>query len=120
MKFPVFSLMIREFDTESGSQETASSTLQSPWFQTPQRIAQNRRVCVRFSIARGPGERLGRRKSAESAKTYPGAILLGPRILALYSPGGKTHAVTAVLVQRITSDYLLGEEPWLRGARTQA
>jgi hypothetical protein len=42
-------------------------------------------VCARFAITRGPRERLGRRKSAESGKTYPGAIWLGPRILALDS-----------------------------------
>jgi len=47
-------------------------------------------VCARFAIARGPGERLGRTKSAESGKTYPGAILLGPRIIAVDSPGAGT------------------------------
>ena len=34
---------------------------------------------ARFAIARGPGERLGRRKSTESSKTYPCAICLGRR-----------------------------------------
>ena len=43
-------------------------------------------MCARFAIAHRPGERLGRRKSAESGKTYPGAILLGPRIIAVDSP----------------------------------
>ena len=42
-------------------------------------------MCERFAITRGPGERLGRRKSAESGKTYPGAILPGPRIIAVNS-----------------------------------
>ena len=45
-----------------------------------------RRVCARFVILRGPRERLGRRKSEESGKTYPGTILLGPWIIAVYSP----------------------------------
>src|SRR5208282_6688937 len=70
------------------------STFQSPDFWRCQRIAQNRRVCARFSIARGPGERLGRRKSAESAKSYPGAILLGPWIIAVNSPAGRTASNT--------------------------
>ncbi|MGB0062250.1 hypothetical protein, partial [Candidatus Binatus sp.] len=33
-----------------------------------------------------PESALGRRKSAESGKTYPGAILLGPWIIAVDSP----------------------------------
>jgi hypothetical protein len=43
-------------------------------------------VCARFAIARGPGERINRSKSAESGQTYPGAILLGPWIIAEDSP----------------------------------
>ena len=62
------------------------STFQSPDFRRCWRIARKARVCARFSIAREPGERLGRRKSAESAKTYPGAILLGPWKFAVNSP----------------------------------
>ena len=62
------------------------STPQSLDFRTSQRIARNARVCARFAIMDGPGERLGRRKSAESRKTYPGANLLGPRIIASHSP----------------------------------
>ena len=42
---------------------------------------------------RGPGERLGRRKSAESGKTYPGAIWLGPQIIAVDSLSALSGAV---------------------------
>ena len=55
-------------------------------YSDDRRIDRNARVCARFAIALGPGERLGRRKSPESGKTYPGAILLGPRIIAIHSP----------------------------------
>jgi hypothetical protein len=44
------------------------------------------RECPRDLRSHGPRESLGRRKSPESSKTYPGAILLGPRIIALDSP----------------------------------
>ena len=47
--------------------------------------ARNPRVHARFAITSGPGGRPVRAKSAESGKTYPGSILLGPRILALDS-----------------------------------
>ena len=43
-------------------------------------------MCARFAITRGPGERVGRRRPAESGKTYLGAIYLGPRIIAKDSP----------------------------------
>ena len=64
----------------------AWTTFQSPDFWRCQRIDRNRRVCARFVIARGPGEGLGRRKSQESGRTYPSAILPGPLIIALDSP----------------------------------
>jgi len=56
-------------------------------------------VCARFAIARGPGERLGRRKAAESGKTYPGAILLGPWIIAADSPADLNPANLAIWVK---------------------
>jgi hypothetical protein len=38
------------------------------------------------------GERLCRAKSPESGKTYPGAICLGPQIIAIHShPAWKNH-----------------------------
>ncbi len=51
-------------------------------------IAENRsksRVCERFAHMCGPGESLCRSELAESGETYPGAILLGPRTIALDS-----------------------------------
>jgi hypothetical protein len=62
------------------------STFQSLGFRTSRRIDRKARVRARFAIARGPRERLGRHKSAESSKTYPGPILLGPHIIAIHSP----------------------------------
>jgi hypothetical protein len=62
------------------------STIHSLGFRTSQRIARNPRLCAQFVIARGPGERRRRRESPESGKTYPGAIWLGPRIIAVDSP----------------------------------
>jgi len=88
-----FSRLLRRHSDSSKSPESSKrlrSTFQSPDFWRCQRIDRNRRVCARFAIARGPGERLGRRKSAESGKTYPGAILLGPWIIAVDSPGAGT------------------------------
>ena len=43
---------------------------------------------ARFAHMCGPGERRRRPESAEFSKTYPGAILLGPRIIAIDSPRG--------------------------------
>ena len=74
LRFPVFSLMIREFDAESSSHQTASSTIQPFGLQTSRRIDRKSRVCARFAIERGPGERSRRPDSAESSKTYPSAI----------------------------------------------
>jgi hypothetical protein len=54
-------------------------------------------VHARFAITRGPGERLGRRKSPESGKTYPGAILLGPWIIALDLPAVVDAGLSAAL-----------------------
>ena len=48
VEFPAFSLLIREFDAESGSNLTASSTFQSLDFRTSQRIARNPRVRANF------------------------------------------------------------------------
>src|ERR1035437_1691966 len=56
------------------------STIQSLGFRPFRRIARKARVCARFAIAHGPGERLRRRDSPESGKSYPGAILLGPSV----------------------------------------
>src|SRR5260370_31612606 len=47
------------------------STPQSLGIRTSRRID---RVCARFAITHGPGERPGLPESAESSKTYPGAI----------------------------------------------
>jgi hypothetical protein len=60
--------------------------IQSLSFRTSGRIARNPRPCARFAIKRGPGERLCRAKSPESGRTYPGAICLDPRIIAIHSP----------------------------------
>ena len=60
--------------------ESALSTIQSLGFRPFRRIARKARVCARFAIAHGPGERLRRRDSPESGKSYPGAILLGPSV----------------------------------------
>ena len=49
------------------------------------RIDRNQRGCARFAIVHGPGERLRGGESAESGKTYPGAILPGSWIIALDS-----------------------------------
>jgi hypothetical protein len=62
------------------------STPQSPRFRTSRRIAQNLRVCALFAHMCGPGESLCRPELAESGESYPGAILLGPRIIAIDSP----------------------------------
>ena len=77
---------VNRLTRESGSHRTAPSTLQSPGFRTSRRIDRNLRVCARFAIIRGPGERLRPRESGEFGKTYPGAICLGPRIIAEDSP----------------------------------
>src|SRR5260370_28394463 len=50
------------------------STPQSLAIRTSRRIDRKSRVCVRFAITHGPGERAGLPESAESSKTYPGAI----------------------------------------------
>jgi len=63
-------------------------------FWTSRRIDRNRRVCARFAIAYGPRECLRRRESAESGKTYPGAILLGPRNIALDSPADGARKIS--------------------------
>jgi hypothetical protein len=55
------------------------------------RIDRNQRVCARFTITHGPGERPRGVESAESAETYPGAIWAGPRIIAVDSPAYRTR-----------------------------
>jgi len=60
-----------------------------------QRIDRNSRVCARFEIKRGPGERLRQRRSRESGETYPGAIYLGPRVIALDSSKGNKQPRSA-------------------------
>jgi hypothetical protein len=52
------------------------STIQSLSFRTSRRIDRNPRVCARFAIIHGPREPPRRPESAESSKTYPGAIWL--------------------------------------------
>jgi hypothetical protein len=44
------------------------------------------RVCARFALMRGPGECSLERRSPELGETYPSAIYLGPRIIAIDSP----------------------------------
>jgi hypothetical protein len=65
---------------ESSSYQTASSTIQSASFRSFRRIDRNPRVCVRFAITSGLGERLRRRYSKESGESYPGAKLAGPSV----------------------------------------
>src|SRR5260370_38615683 len=49
-------------------------------------------VCSRDSRSRrDPGERPRRRQYAESSETYPGAIWLGPWIIAVNSPADRTR-----------------------------
>ena len=75
------------WQTRNGAESSnpVRSTPQSLDFRTCRRIARKARVCARIAIAHGPGERALPLKLPESGKTYPGAILLGPRILALDS-----------------------------------
>src|SRR5208282_2045595 len=42
-------------------------------------------VCAPFAHMCGPGESLRRQKLRESGESYPGAIYLGPRIIAIHS-----------------------------------
>jgi hypothetical protein len=65
-------------ETGTGSSNSLRSTIQSFSFRTSQRIARTPRVCARFSIEHGPGERLLQRYSPELSQSYPRAILLGP------------------------------------------
>ena len=67
------------------------STIESVGFRTYGRIARNPRVCARFAIMHGPGERPRQPESVESSKTYPGAIWLGPWIIAVNSPAHGTR-----------------------------
>jgi hypothetical protein len=53
-KFPVFSLMIREFDAETGSLQTGSSATQSGLFTYNLEIAANLRGARRFCARREP------------------------------------------------------------------
>ncbi len=66
-KFPVFSLMIREFDAESGSRQTASSATQSGMFPYIVEAMKSARV-ARFTRSRGPGECERPRLRAKSLK----------------------------------------------------
>jgi len=56
-------------------------------------------VCARFAITHGPGERPRRPESAESSKTYPGAIWLGPWIIAVNSPADRTRPRDKILAE---------------------
>ena len=69
-----------KFQNWSDSSNPLSSTFQPPNFRRCRRIARNPRVCARFAITHGPGERLRRRESPEYGKSYPGGILLGPSV----------------------------------------
>jgi hypothetical protein len=60
------------------------STPQSPRIHGSWRLARNMRVCARFAIRHGPGERSPERESPRLGKTYLLPILLGPSI-----PGGR-------------------------------
>jgi len=64
--------------------------LKSLNFRTSRRVDRKERVHARFAIAHGPGERPRRLESAEFSKTYPGAICLGPWIIAVNSPADRT------------------------------
>ena len=55
-KFPVFSLMIREFDAENSSPQTASPAIQSVLVHYIPEIAANSRVGGLIRSARGSGE----------------------------------------------------------------
>jgi hypothetical protein len=81
------------------------STFQSPGLRTLRRIYLNPRVCARFAIMHGPGESLGRRKSSESAETYPGAICIGPQIIAFDS---LRRSSTSIRFRFILNETLLG------------
>ena len=76
------------WQTRNGAESSnpVRSTFQSPDFWRCQRIDRKARVCARFAITRGRGERLQRRESWEFGKTYPRAILLGPWKFARSSP----------------------------------
>jgi hypothetical protein len=87
---PLFPAKIAKMP-ERGSPKTASSTIQSFSFRTYRRISRNPRVCARFAIMHGPGERPRQPESVESSKTYPGAIWLGPWIIAVNSPAHGTR-----------------------------
>jgi hypothetical protein len=67
------------------------STPQSLGIRTSRRIPRNPRPCARFPIMHGPGERPRRPEFAESSETYPGAIWLGPWIIAVNSPADRTR-----------------------------
>jgi hypothetical protein len=81
----------RENSRGSGGSNPPLSTIQSLSFRTSRRIDRNPRVCARFAIMHGPRERPRRPESAESSKTYPGAIWLGPWIIAVNSPAHGTR-----------------------------
>jgi hypothetical protein len=72
------SAVVRQTRNGAESSNPFCSTIQSLDFRTSGRIARNPRVCARFAIARGPGERLRRRQLQDFGKTYPRAIYLGP------------------------------------------
>jgi hypothetical protein len=78
-------------ETGTGSSNSLCSTIQSFSFRTSRRIARDPRVCVRFAIMHGPRERPRWFESAKSSKSYPGAIWLGPWIIAVNSPAHGTR-----------------------------
>jgi hypothetical protein len=48
---------------------------------------------------RGPGESLRRPRLPEFGETYPGAIYLGPRIIAIHSPAIPWTADPQIIVE---------------------
>ena len=56
MKFPVFSLMIREFDAESNSHQTASSATESSVFEFSAEKSKILRMFAHFLLPEGTGE----------------------------------------------------------------
>jgi hypothetical protein len=84
----------------AASSNPLCSTFQSQGIRDDRRIARNPRVCTRFAIPQGPGERRRRPESAESSKTYPGAIWLGPWIVAVNSPADRTRRTGPIKADR--------------------
>ena len=83
--------VVKQFHNWSKSSNPSWTSPQSLGIRTSRRMVRNPGVCARFAIMHGPGERPRRAESAESSKAYPGAIWLGPWIIAVNSPAGRTR-----------------------------